>query len=296
MAGRVERGERVLKKAAYLVGAGQAVVRDPLEGFLRVTDVLADRSERRARPFHYDADADWHRSLHSHLDVPWPCSVEGEFRRGWRTLVDEMTAHGISLGRASFGGWDDGNPALALAAYCLARQLRPSKVVETGVARGVTTRLLLEALDRNGTGALWSIDLPPLLECELEEDVGVAVPGRRHARWTLCVGSSRRRLPGVLDRLGTIDLFVHDSLHTERNLRFELDRAWRTLAPGGVLLADDVDYNAGFRTFTKEVRGGRSIIASHNDSQGLFGLILKDAATAAKLPRERGRRAAQAQS
>ena len=36
------------------------------------------------------------------------------------------------------------------------------KVVETGVAHGVTSRFILEALERNGRGFLWSIDLPPL--------------------------------------------------------------------------------------------------------------------------------------
>src|SRR5436190_11460970 len=137
---------------AYAAKAGRAVLRDPHEGLLRAADVLADRTERRRRPFAYEADADWHRSLHAHLGSPWPCRVEPEFRRRWAALVDEMSARGLAVGRATFGGWDDGGPALALAAYCLARTLRPEKVVETGVARGVTTRLLLEALERESTG------------------------------------------------------------------------------------------------------------------------------------------------
>lgn len=41
----------------------------------------------------------------------------------------------------------------------------PEKVLETGVARGVTSRVILEAMSINGTGHLWSIDpsssIPP---------------------------------------------------------------------------------------------------------------------------------------
>jgi hypothetical protein len=36
-------------------------------------------------------------------------------------------------------------------------------LVETGVAHGITSRFVLEALQRNGGGRLWSIDVPPLL-------------------------------------------------------------------------------------------------------------------------------------
>jgi hypothetical protein len=76
--------------------------------------------------------------------------------------------------------------------------------VETGVARGVTTRFILEALDRNGSGDLSSVDLPPVLEEGLHEEIAIAVPEANRDRWTLCRGSSRQQLPALLDRLGSI--------------------------------------------------------------------------------------------
>jgi hypothetical protein len=51
---------------------------------------------------------------------------------------------------------------MARTAWTVVRHLRPERVVETGVARGVTTAVLLQAMERNGYGALWSIDLPDL--------------------------------------------------------------------------------------------------------------------------------------
>ena len=158
--------------------------------------------------------------------------------------------------------------------------------VETGVAHGVTSRFILEALERSGGGHLWSIDLPPL-ERVWQKQVGMAVGGRNADRWSYIKGSSRRRLPELLSQLGQIDLFIHDSLHSERNVRFELDRAWAAVRPGGALVVDDVDVNWGFQSFTQAFSGHRSMICEAEpirpdlrrfNKRGLFGIILKEPA------------------
>jgi predicted O-methyltransferase YrrM len=187
-----------------------------------------------------------------------------------------MSARSVVLGRASFGGWDDAGPALAFASHCLARHLRPEHAVETGVARGITTRFILEALEHNGSGSLWSIDLPPLLESGLHEEIAIAVPEARRSRWTLIRGSSRQQLPALLARLGSIGLFVHDSLHTSRNLRFELDQAWPALDPGGAVIVDDVDFNLALRSFVEQHRDARSIVAQHDGRRRLFAVLRKN--------------------
>ena len=43
-----------------------------------------------------------------------------------------------------------------------------------------------------------------------------------------------------------MDLFVHDSLHTYRNMRREFEAVWPHLRTGGVILADDVERNRAF--------------------------------------------------
>ena len=151
----------------------------------------------------------------------------------------------------------------------------PSWVVETGVARGLTTRVLLEALVRNGSGRLWSIDLPPLLETGLAEETAAAVPERLRDRWTLIRGSSRRMLPRLVSELGRIDLFVHDSMHTARNLRFELERVWPTLTPGGAVLIDDVEKNVATGEFLQARPGTPAVISSSEDGEVLIGLLAK---------------------
>jgi|GEM_PF-632144 len=139
---------------------------------------------------------------------------------------------------------------LARCCYLLCRLLRPRVVLETGVAYGVSSAFILAALQENGRGELHSVDLPPLRP-RAGRFWGIAVPERLRGRWRLHRGASRRVLPGLLEELGEVDLFLHDSLHTLQNMRFELGAVWPRLRPGGAVLADDVERNAAFA----ELRG-----------------------------------------
>jgi predicted O-methyltransferase YrrM len=198
--------------------------------------------------------------------------------------MTSLRAKGLRIGRGAYGGWGDGEPGMTRAIWCLTRHLRPGNAVEAGVARGVTSRFILEALERNGAGHLWSIDLPPPWHRDLHWQIGAAVPDDQRARWTYVRGSSRRRLPGVLREIGSLDLFVHDSRHTERNLLFELEHVWDALGPGGVLVADDVDLNCGFHSFTAARSSHPSLVCpaeplrpdpGRQGDTGIFGVVRK---------------------
>jgi predicted O-methyltransferase YrrM len=134
---------------------------------------------------------------------------------------------------------------LARCCYLMCRVLEPEVVVETGVAYGVSSAFILRALEENGRGVLHSVDLPPLRR-EYERFWGVAVDGAQRGRWRLHRGSSTRVLPRLLDELETVDLFMHDSLHTYRNMRREFEAVWPHLRTGGALIADDVERNRAF--------------------------------------------------
>jgi len=257
---------------------------DPLQVLTNISDVYVAQREQRRPPCSYESDESWERRLHEYLGLAWPCQLTSEFWDIWPEVIKELEAKGIKAGPESFGSWNDGDAGLVRAIWCLVRHLKPNKIVETGVAHGVTSRVILEALKRNGAGYLWSIDLPPI-EKAWQKQVGAAVGDRYADQWSYIKGSSRRRLPGLLSRLGEIDLFIHDSLHSERNVRFELDRAWPALRPGGALVVDDVDANWGFRSFTQTFSDHQSMICEaeplHPDlrrfnKKGLFGIILKE--------------------
>jgi hypothetical protein len=150
---------------------------DPFEALTTVREYIAEEREPRRPQYPYQHDDDWERRLHEHIGVSWPCEVTSEFRDLWSEVIGELQEKGIRAGPESFQWWNDGDAGFVRTIWCLVRHLRPRKIVETGVAHGVTSRFILEALKRNGDGHLWSIDLPPL-ERHWREQVGVAVGDR----------------------------------------------------------------------------------------------------------------------
>jgi len=129
--------------------------------------------------------------------------------------------------------------------YLLVRALQPEVVVETGVGAGCSSSSILLALEENARGHLHSIDLPS--EKRFEDgniyqirEVGCAVPDDLRHRWNLVLGDARDKLPPLLARLGVIDMFIHDSLHTEKHMMWEYETAWPHLRQGGVLLSHDI--------------------------------------------------------
>jgi predicted O-methyltransferase YrrM len=169
------------------------------------------------------------------LDEPALNEIEEHTRR----LLKEIS------GEDPFIQYWAADSLLARCCYLACRLLKPAMVVETGVAYGVSSAFVLKALEENGHGRLHSVDLPPLRR-ETERFWGIVVPEALRGRWKLHRGSSTRVLPGLLEGLGEVDLFVHDSLHTYRNMRREFETVWPRLRTGGVILADDVERNAAF--------------------------------------------------
>jgi predicted O-methyltransferase YrrM len=155
----------------------------------------------------------------------------------------------LSTGPFPVDGLHNGTVTLGRLCYFLCRHLQPLRIVETGVAYGVTTTFILQALADNDRGELISIDLPPLAS-NAESFVGSFVPQELRSRWKLRLGPAKRLLPDVLREAGTIDLFVHDSLHTYSHMKWEFETALRGLRPGGVIIADDIEGNRAFQEIT----------------------------------------------
>jgi hypothetical protein len=258
---------------------------NPAEAWTYLGDYVARWREGFTDGAIYATERDWEHQLHLSLDLSPADDPTPEFWEVWSSVIADLKEKGIDAGPETYKEWNDGDAGLARAIWCLVRVLRPNHVVETGVGHGVTSRVILEALQRNGTGQLWSIDRPPL-ERQLEGHIGLAVGDKFKDRWTLLRGSSRRVLPGLLDRLGKIDLFVHDSLHTARNVRFEVDHAWDALSDGGAIVIDDIDANPAFLGLRRGLSGSRSWVCEAEplrpdlrrfNDKGVFGIILKGA-------------------
>jgi predicted O-methyltransferase YrrM len=181
-------------------------------------------------------------------------------------MREHIAASRTRLNRPESAAVHDADAGLPEFCYVICRALRPRVVVETGVGSGVTTAFILQALAANGEGHLWSIDLPPI---GAEEFAGSFVPQHLRSRWNLLRGRTRDLLPGLLRELPAPDVFLHDSLHTTRNMTFEFNAAWQKMAAGGVLLSDDIHMSKAFARFITSERVGLSLAGTR------FGVAFK---------------------
>jgi predicted O-methyltransferase YrrM len=258
-----------------IISGLRQVLQDPPEAYYKVLHKWNVRRERGVVPCKYAADDEWRRQL----------GVSDDDRKQVDRLSESiqatLIARGIRPGPESYLFWNDGDPAFTQAIWCLIRRLHATKIVETGVAHGVTSRIILEALA--GQGHLWSIDLPPPAAPELHREIGIAVGTLPSGAWSLILGSSRRRLPRLLDAVAPIDIFVHDSDHSKYNMLFEMTCGWSALRPGGALVVDDIDLNSAFEEFSPAISAKKLICEAEPirpdtrrfNQKGLFGVILK---------------------
>lgn len=161
-------------------------------------------------------------------------------------------------------GWVRLDDALFL--YWLVRQHRPRTVVQTGVCNGLSSAFIMLALDRNGDGGkLHVIDMPAVFNpadpvwTRRGKVYGVVIPEGKSSGWIVpdscrdrfevIVGDAKVHLPKLIDRLGSIDMFYHDSDHTYDHMMFEFGEARRKLKPGGLVVADDINWNASLWDF-----------------------------------------------
>lgn len=158
--------------------------------------------------------------------------------------------------------------------YILCKILKPEKIVETGVAYGLASAYILQALHENKKGMLYSIDYV-FRPWETKSMIGSLIPNELRDRWKLIYGPSSRKLKELLVSLGTVDVFFHDSLHTFDNMTLEFNTAWSFIKKEGFLLSDDIAGNDAFYNFYSKMNLNSCILAQKNKDKSFLGIIQK---------------------
>jgi predicted O-methyltransferase YrrM len=170
-------------------------------------------------------------------------------------LLSELASAFGSRARTTYGELDTA-PVL----YPIVRAVKPDTVVETGTAAGLSSSMILQALNRNMNGHLYSIDMPletvawtdgtHVRKVRMSENraSGWAIPQRIRSRWTMIEGRSADILPDLVKKFN-VDLFLHDSDHSYENMSWELETVRAHLSPRGLMLADDADIHPRFGDF-----------------------------------------------
>lgn len=153
---------------------------------------------------------------------------------------------------SNLGGWIDILNSCFL--YIVIRHVKPAIVIETGVGPGGSSSFILKALDDNKKGILYSIDLPgndALVYPKLGKNFNIHTPQGWKVGWLipewfkyrhkLIIGDSSTELPRLLNKINSkIDIFLHDSLHTDEHILMEFKAILPFLNDRSILLCDDV--------------------------------------------------------
>jgi len=131
--------------------------------------------------------------------------------------------------------------------YFLVRLLRPQVVVETGVAAGWSSRAILEAMNVNEEGNLYSSDFPYFRLKNPERYIGVVVPERLKGRWAVDTRGDQIALPAISREVPKIDLFHYDSDKSARGRESALKEVIPKMAAGSLILMDDIQDCTYFR-------------------------------------------------
>ncbi len=191
-----------------------------------------------------------------------------EFKIGEKQDIQDFIVEIAGKIDDEFSAYEDYHPAMlgeenGQKLYDLIKKVEPETMVETGVCNGFSSSIILKAMEDNGKGKLFSVDLPQQID-EVKDgegkgavippgkDSGWAVPAELRKRWTLKIGDTYRVLPKIFENLSDrIDMFLHDSGHSYETMMFEFALAWRNLKDDHYLLADNIDFSDAFLDFTE---------------------------------------------
>jgi predicted O-methyltransferase YrrM len=184
-------------------------------------------------------------------------------------IENYMAALGQRYHSHYLAGWVNLTDAQFL--YWIVRRLKPNTILQTGVSNGLSSAFMMLALAKNGTqGTLHVVDVPAIFDpadpnwtrngavfgfvIPEGKSSGWMVPDIYRDRFEVGIGDAKILLPKLVDRLGAVDMFYHDSDHTYNHMVFEFEQAKRKLAPNSVVVADDISWNASLWDFADKYR------------------------------------------
>jgi predicted O-methyltransferase YrrM len=181
----------------------------------------------------------------------------------WSQFLDVSEAIALRATQISlhYPNYFDVAPRSGQLLFHLVRARRPQIVVETGIANGRSSAMILAAMDLNGAGTLHSIDI--------NDDVGALVP-HQHPRWVKHIGDgSPAALQIALKQCGPVDIFLHDSDHRYRAQLAEYEIAERHGSSEFLLASDDVNWSNAFLDHCKKDQLTSAVLSDVNKCFGV---------------------------
>ena len=150
--------------------------------------------------------------------------------------------------------------------YSLVCAKNPNSVVETGVANGISTNAIMNALENSeNSGTLHSFDVL--------SETRKAYKGNGNWQFHLLNSAkAHTQLENEVQRLAKPTVWLHDSNHGYRWQKFEYLLAIKSLKKGGILISDDIDASPAWAELAGSLFRKSYIIF---DSRKFIGIAFK---------------------
>lgn len=134
---------------------------------------------------------------------------------------------------------------------------RPMTITEFGAAFGVSGMYWLSGLEMNSEG--WLHTFEPNEDWASIAEANLRVVG---SRFTLTRGTFEDNIALVLPRGQHIDIAFIDAIHTSAFVEPQFNLVAERLAPGGLVLLDDIDFSVDMQACWRRIREDGRLAAS----------------------------------
>lgn len=160
-----------------------------------------------------------------------------------------------------------GGPGALDFLYHIIQHFGPTRLVETGVAYGWSSWILLQSIKSNNA-RLISIDMP-YINMDNDKYVGCCVSEELRDHWTLLRNADRQGIPAALSQFDeTIDFCHYDSDKSYSGRMWAYQLLWRHLDTDGIFISDDIQDNIAFKEFCESIGQKPLIIESQKKYVG----------------------------
>ena len=187
-------------------------------------------------------------------------AATGLIRDNCNSTISKLQAEGIDLG---------GGGSLELL-YFWTRKIRPSLILESGVAAGWSSYAFLLAIKENGSGKLLSSDLPYFRIKNPQSFIGILVPKElRGLHWQLEIQGDDYNIPKLLSRESKLQMIHYDSDKRKSGRRKFLSRIQQNLDSDCILIMDDIQNNLAFKEYVEFNKKVFTVIESEGKYVGI---------------------------
>lgn len=130
--------------------------------------------------------------------------------------------------------------------YFVVRLCKPQVVVETGVASGISSFTILDALAKNNSGHLYSSDFPYFRLQNPTQYIGIVIPDSLKSRWSLFIRGDSVNLREICKKISTIDVFHYDSDKSYRGRMAVMEILKEKITDKSWVIFDDIQDNSFF--------------------------------------------------